>query len=113
RAGEKGGLENLPESVALQVADVMAESRAWRTLLFESVDDLWSATLAARESGERGADDGIDVRLAAKAGTRRGPALVSAITLLAGGHSLIEAPALHRRLRDAHAIASHIQYSTP
>ena len=111
RADEKGGLEAFPGSVALEVAELLAEAKAWRTSVFGAVDDMWDRAQRARLA-EGEPVDGFDVRLASKFAARRGPALASAVALLAGGRSLIEAPDLQRRLRDAHAIASHVQYST-
>lgn len=111
RADEKGGLEAFPGSVALEVAELLAEAKAWRTSVFGAVDDMWDRAQRARLA-EGEPVDGFDVRLASKFAARRGPALASAVVLLAGGRSLIEAPDLQRRLRDAHAIASHVQYST-
>lgn len=113
RAGEKGGLESFPAPVALEVAELLAESKAWRAYVFAAVDTMWERVESARHDGAEAVEDGFEVRLASKVAARRGPALVSAVALLAGGRSLIEEPDLQRRLRDAHAIASHVQYSTP
>lgn len=67
----------------------------------------------SRRSGSSSTVDGLEVQLASKTFARRTPHLLSGLTLMGGGRALVEAPDLQRRLRDAHAIASHVQYSTP
>ncbi|HZJ09116.1 MAG TPA: hypothetical protein VFD39_05430, partial [Trueperaceae bacterium] len=90
RAQEKGGLESFPVSVALEVAELLAEAEAWRTRVFDAVDRSWEKALLSRANGGATIDDGLDLRLASKVAARRGPKLVSAVALLAGGRSLVE-----------------------
>ena len=113
RSAQKGGLDSFPSSIALQIAELLAEAKAWRADLFSAAEELWQEVLAAREDDGARPPDDFAVRLASLGAARRGPKLVSDITVLAGGRALTDAPGLQRRLRDSHAIASHGQYATP
>ena len=88
-----------------ETAQAEAALRAARALLYEAIDQAWSAAVA---NGQVSVQDRASLRLAATHATSASAAVVATAYRLGGGSAIYDSSPLQRRFRDAHVATQHM-----
>lgn len=102
-----GSRRALGERATVQAETAQAEAalRAARALLYEAIDQAWSAAVA---NGQVSVQDRASLRLAATHATSASAAVVATAYRLGGGSAIYDSSPLQRRFRDAHVATQHM-----
>jgi alkylation response protein AidB-like acyl-CoA dehydrogenase len=104
----RGAKNTLRENAVIQstVGQAEARLRSARTLLFDSLAQIWRAVVA---SGEMTFDQRMQIRLASTWAINEAEKVVAAVYSAAGSTAIFNDQPFERRFRDIHAVTQQVQ----